>query len=75
MKNFIERLKDTVRDVGQELIDRADDLVGNGERLSRMTITVDFEPEYNMFAPTIEVHKTYACQRAIDRLMKPEEGE
>lgn len=68
MNDFIEKLTKTIQDVGQELIDNAEEIVGKKPLLSRMTITIEFDPEFNMFSPTIEIDKEYLCKRAIDRL-------
>lgn len=62
------KLTKAVQDAGQELIDRAPDIVGTGKMLARMTITIDFDPEFHMVSPTITVEKEYLCKRAIDRL-------
>lgn len=63
-----EKLTKTIQDVGQELIDNAEEIVGTKSLLCRMTITIDFNPEFNMFSPTIKINKEYLCKRAIDRL-------
>ena len=62
----------TIRDVGEELIEQAEDISGTNPMLSSIMITIDFDPEYNMLNPTIEVNKEYLCKRAIDRLKKGE---
>lgn len=67
MNEFNEKLTKTIQDVGQELIDNAEEIVGTKPLLSRMTITIDFDPEFNMFSPTVEISKEYLCKRAIDR--------
>lgn len=68
MNDFNEKLTKTIQDVGQELIDNAEEIVGTKPLLSRMTITIDFDPEFNMLSPTIEINKEYLCKRSIDRL-------
>ena len=68
MNEFNEKLAKTIQDVGQELIDNAEEIAGTKPLLSRMTITIEFDPEFNMFSPTIEIDKEYLCKRAIDRL-------
>ena len=68
MNEFHRQLTQTIRDVGQELIDNAEDISDTNPMLSRMTITIDFDPELNMRTPTITVDKEYLCKRAIDRL-------
>lgn len=72
MTDFHKRLAQTIRDVGEELIEQAEDISGTNPMLSSITITIDFDPEYNMLNPTIEVNKEYLCKRAIDRLNKGE---
>lgn len=72
MTDFHKRLAQTIRDVGEELIEQAEDISGTNPMLSSITITIDFDPEYNMLNPTIEVNKEYLCKRAIDRLKKGE---
>lgn len=74
MNNFHKRLAQTIRDVGEELIEQAEDISGTNPMLSRITITIDFDPDFNMLSPTIEVNKEYLCKRAIDRLRKGENG-
>lgn len=72
MADFHKRLAQTIRDVGEELIEQAEDISGTNPMLSSITITIDFDPEYNTLNPTIEVNKEYLCKRAIDRLKKGE---
>jgi len=72
MNDFHKRLAQTIRDVGEELIEQAEDISGTNPMLSRITITIDFDPDFNMLSPTIEVNKAYLCKRAIDRLRKGE---
>lgn len=74
MNDFHKRLAQTIRDVGEELIEQAEDISGANPMLSRITITIDFDPDFNMLNPTIEVNKEYLCKRAIDRLRKGENG-
>lgn len=66
--DFNEKLIKTIQDVGQELIDNAEEIVGTKPLLCRMTITINFDPEFDMFSPTIEFNKEYLCKRAIARL-------
>lgn len=65
--NFQKKLIQAVKDAGQEIVDNAEDFVGSGSMLSDMTITIRFDPENNMYLPTIDVDKTYLCKRACDR--------
>lgn len=65
---FHEKLVQAVKDVGQNIIDNAEDYVGSASMLSDMTITVRFDPDFGMLTPTIEVEKKYLCKKAVDRL-------
>lgn len=65
---FNEKLAQTISDIGQDLIDNASDIVGSNPLISRMIITINFDPEFNMLSPTICVNKEYLCKRAADRL-------
>lgn len=65
--NFQQKLIQAVKDAGQEIVDNAEDVVGSSSMLSNMTITIRFDPEYDMYLPTIDVDKTYLCKRACDR--------
>ena len=68
MNDFNQKLAQAIRDAGQELIDQADDISGTNPMLSSLTITIYFDPEWNMLNPTIDVDKEYLCRRAVDRL-------
>lgn len=72
MTDFRKKLADAVRDAGQELINNADEYVGSVDLLSSMTITLTFDPDFNMLQPTIEVEKEYLCKTAYDRCVKGE---
>lgn len=67
-EDWVVKLTKVVQDAGQEIIDRASDIVGTGEMLSRMTITIDFDPAFQMLSPIIMVDKEYLCKRALERL-------
>lgn len=68
--DWLTKLTTAVQDAGQEIVDRAPDIVGTGDMLSRMTIVIEFDPEFRMLSPTITVNKEYLCKRAVDRLIK-----
>lgn len=68
MNEFHKQLAQVIRDVGEELIEYAEDISGMNPMLSNMTITIDFDPFNNMLNPTIAINKEYLCKRAIDRL-------
>lgn len=70
--DFREDLIQTVKDVGQEIIDRAEDIVGEGDRLCALDIRVSMDSVDGMYCPTICVDREYAVRRIIDRLMNPD---
>lgn len=67
---FHEKLVQAVKDVGQDIVENAEDYVGSASMLSDMTITVCFDPDFSILAPTIEVKKNYLCKKSVDRLME-----
>ena len=58
-----EYLIDLVKASGQDVIDRAEDLVGQGELLTDITIWLRF-PQDGF--PTIEVTREYVCENSIE---------
>lgn len=61
-EKFRELLVKMVKASGQELIDRAEDLVGNGDCISDFNIWVRFPTDGRMLTacPTIEVTREHA---------------
>lgn len=68
--NFHAKLVQSVKDAGQDLIDNAEEFVGKADLLSGMTITLRFDPSFNMLQPTIDVDKEYICKTAYERLKR-----
>lgn len=71
--SFHDKLVQTIRDVGQEIINNAEDYAGTSPYISRMTITIDFDPENGMrgmLTPEISIDKTYLCGTILKRLRK-----
>ena len=72
-KEFRTMLVDMVKAAGQEIIDRAEDLVGEGDLLSDFDISIQFpiNENYRLNAvPTIEVNKSYLSKPILDILNK-----
>ena len=70
-ETFHDKLVRTIQDVGQDLINNAEDYAGTSPYLSRMTITIDFDPENGMggmLTPEINVDKTYLCGTIVERM-------
>lgn len=71
-KEFRELLVEMVKASGQEVIDRAEDIVGDGEMLSDFDIWLRFPIDGWMFdgVPTIQVNKEYVSKNGFDVLDK-----
>ena len=69
---FRETLVKMVKGFGEELIERAEDLVGNGELLSSFDIYIQFPIGHGAFdgTPTIEVTREYCSRKATDVLIE-----
>lgn len=70
-ETFHEKLVRTIKDVGQEIINNAEDYAGTSPYISRMTITINFDPENGMggmLTPEINVDKTYLCGATVKRI-------
>lgn len=67
-KNFREQLVDIVKAAGQEVIDRAEELVGQGDLMTDFDIWLRFPLDGLTFTgcPTIEVTKSYINKKAFD---------
>ena len=65
---YNERLIEQVKALGQEVIDRAEDLVGEGDLITDFDIWLRF-PQDSSF-PTIEVTRSHASRRYLDILNK-----
>lgn len=69
---FHDKLVQSIKDVGQDIINNAEDYAGQSPYLSRLTITIDFNPEYagvgGMLNPEIDVDKTYLCGTIVERM-------
>lgn len=64
---FHAELAQAVKDAGQDLIDNAEAFVGEAGLLSNMTITIRFDPNFDMLHPIINFDKEYACKTAYER--------
>lgn len=69
-KNFRDNLVDMVKAAGQEVIDRAEDLVGNGELMTDFDIWLRFPLDGRMMTgcPTIEVTRSHVSKKSLDVL-------
>lgn len=70
-EDFRKKLVALVKASGQEVIDRAEDLVGNGDLMSDFDIYLRFpvSERYMDSCPTIEVSKSYCSREAFRVLM------
>lgn len=62
-KEYRQKLTEQVKAVGQELIDRADDLVGNGGGISDFVLVLSFEQDG---MPKIKLIREHLSVRCID---------
>ena len=60
-------LTEQIRSMGLELIDRAEDIVGNGDMMMELDIWLRFRDNE---IPELEVEKRYAAIRTIDLAMR-----
>lgn len=67
-EEFRKLLVNMVKASGQELIDRAEDLVGDGDLISGFDIWLRFPVDGNMMTgvPTIEVTRTHIAKKSCD---------
>ena len=63
MTDHNERLIEMVKAAGQEIIDRAEEIVGNTERRVDFDITIDF-PQDDAWAPTLTVYNKSILHKA-----------
>ena len=66
---YKERLVEQVKALGQEVVDRAEDLVGDGDLLTDFDIWLRISADRS-FLPTIEVTRSHASRRYLDVLNK-----
>lgn len=64
-KIFREKLVKMVQEAGQDLIDRAEDLVGNGDLISDFGIWVRFPINEQIGCPEIEVTRSHIVKNAV----------
>lgn len=67
-KDYRKQLVEMVKAAGQDVIDRAEDLVGNGDLLCGFDIWLRFPQGGDL--PTIEVTKSYIPKNFIDMAVK-----
>ena len=62
---YKERLVEQVKALGQEVVDRAEDLVGDGDLITDFDIRLRISADGSLF-PTIEVSRSHASRRYLD---------
>lgn len=74
-EDFRKLLVKMVKASGQEVIDRAEDLVGNGELIGDFNIYLRFPTDGRMLTacPTIEVVREHMSKRGFDVLLGADE--
>ena len=74
MITYNEKLVKLVKAVGQELIDRAEDLVGTGDFIGTLDIGIHISNGKLEELPTITVHREHLSHRAHDLVLNNFEG-
>lgn len=71
-EEFRELLVEMVKSSGRELIDRAEDLVGNGDLISDFGIRISFPTDGRMLieVPIIEVTRSHISKKSHCALME-----
>ena len=71
-EEFRKLLVEMVKAAGQDVIDRAEDLVGNGDLISDFDILLRFPTDGRMLSgcPTIEVTRSHCSKKCVDVLVK-----
>ena len=69
---FKDALVNVVKAMGAELIERAEDLVGNADCMNDIDIYIRIPIDGNRFdgTPTIELSRSHFSRKAIDALME-----
>lgn len=69
---FRELLVKTVKACGEELIERAEDLVGDADHVCGFDISIHFPTDGYRFdgCPSIQVTREHCSNKAIDVIMK-----
>lgn len=66
-KNYKEYLKELVRAAGMEIINRADDIVGNGDLISDLSLWVRFDQGE---APKIEISREHIIKESLNIIVE-----
>lgn len=62
-----------VKAAGQEVIDRAEDIVGTGDKTSSLEISICFEQGPFMTVPTLKITREHMAKRVFE-IMKNRKG-
>lgn len=66
-KSYRDQLMQQIKDVGQEIIDRAEDMVGDGTNLiTSFMISVDFPQGESIPIPIIKWETGVACRKTLE---------
>lgn len=65
MINYRDKLVEAVQSVGQELIDRADEIVGHKDMTTGFNISIDIDSERGTCAPYITVTQSYISESVL----------
>lgn len=71
-EDFREALTNYIKDAGQEIIDRAEE-IADSDLISDLHIDIDFNQETNASVPVISWRTEVICRTAYERLKKKNE--
>ena len=74
MLTYQEKLIKTIKEIGQEIIDTAEDIVGNSDKIKYLRLSIDIPVSANSYEeiPSIEVNREVYSDRYYNALMKGE---
>ena len=73
MSNYRDLLVKMVKAAGQDIADRAEDLVGNSELMTNFSIRIDFPQGYDV-VPKIEVYREFVSKKSLDVYVNEKEN-
>lgn len=71
-KDYKAYLKELVRAAGREIINRADDIVGNGDMISDLSLWVTFDQGE---VPRIEISREYIIKESLNIKVEEKQDE
>lgn len=73
-KNFKEGLIESIKIGGQMIIDNAEDIAGKTEYMSKLEISLDFDPEFNLIPEMTIIRSHYPSEEKVTHILDVFEG-